>query len=178
VRLRQMFGCPVVNASTGDRLGRVDTVLIDLNGRRIAGFRLRHGGLLDRRWRLASMDDVTEVRDDAVLVADSLALREDEPAGEYLPLNRHRSAVLAADGSVIGTLADVEADPTTGELLALLITPRARRLARPRPPLSMPMARVQRHSRGLMLVDDEASRMLRRRCREEGARCDDCRTTC
>jgi sporulation protein YlmC with PRC-barrel domain len=148
----------VVSASTGDRLGRVDAVLVDLESRRIAGFRLRHGGLLDRRWRLASMDDVTEIRGDAVLVPDGLALREDEPAAEYLPLNRHGAIMVTAGGGVVGTVTDIEANPATGEVVGLLVTPRTGRLARSRPPLAVPIARVQRHGRELVLVDDEASR--------------------
>jgi uncharacterized protein YrrD len=157
--LSEMLGCPVISARTGDRLGRVSQVLVDLVGGRIVGFRLRSGGLLDRRWRLAAMQDVSEVSPEAVVLPDDIALREDEQTEAQLPLGGRPLTVVGTDGAEVGRLADVAAELSTGDLVDLRVIPtgvRGRELAQP---LVLPIDRVCRSERHAVVVDGADSPM-------------------
>ena len=124
MRVQELRGRPVISARTGDRLGRVSEVLIDLAGPQVFGFRLRCGGLLDRRWRVAAMEDGCEVSAHGITVPDALALREDEPLPGRVSLGGPAVAVVGENGAGIGRLADAVLDPATGRLLGLLVVPR------------------------------------------------------
>jgi hypothetical protein len=103
----------------------VAQVLVDLNGGRIIGFRLRRGGPLDRRWRVAAWEDVTAITAAAVLLADAVALREDEAATGWVALGGPRLPVRAPTGALLGDLVDAEADLATGRLREVFIVPHA-----------------------------------------------------
>lgn len=127
MRLREVDGRPVVSAQSGERLGRVRQVVLDLAEGRIAGFRLRSGGLLDRRWRIAAMQDVTALTDEAVVVPDAVALREDVRCASHVMLHGRGPTLHDADGTVLGRLADAIVNPENGALIALLVSPASRR---------------------------------------------------
>jgi sporulation protein YlmC with PRC-barrel domain len=153
VCLTQMLGRPVISARTGDRLGRVSQVLLDLAGGRIIGFRLRTGGLLDRRWRLAAMQDVSEVTPEAIVLPDDIALREDEQTETQLPLGGRPLTVIGTDGAEVGRLADVSAELSTGDLVDLRVIPTGARGRRVSRPLVLPIDRVCRSERRAVVVD-------------------------
>ena len=155
VRLTRMHGCPVISARTGDRLGRVGEVIVHLGERRITGFRLRRGGLLDRRWRMAAMQDVTAASEAAVVLPDDVALREDERSRDAVGLGRSVTRVIGSDGRVIGRLTDVVADLQTGYLDSLLITPADRRSNRSRGLLRVPIAAVSGRGDATVMVTAE-----------------------
>jgi sporulation protein YlmC with PRC-barrel domain len=143
MRLRALHHRPVVAARSGQQLGRVAQILLDLDHCRVVGFRLRSGGLLDRRWRLAALEDVTEVTDTAVILPDALALREDEPHDGCLALGTGRLPVRDPTGAVIGALVDAEVDVATGQVCMLFLTRRSP--AGPRSPLpeKLPVNRLR-----------------------------------
>ena len=154
VCLTQMQGRPVVSARTGERLGRISQVLVDLTQGRIAGFRLRRGGLLDRRWRVAAMQDVTAASEAAVLLADDIALREDEPSRQHLPVARRRMTVVHPNGAPLGRLADITAELTTGALIDLLVVPDRTATGRAKRPLRIPVSHVRRCDRHAIVLED------------------------
>jgi uncharacterized protein YrrD len=127
VRAAFLRGRPVLSARTGEGLGSVSQVLLDLSRRAIAGFRLRHGGLLDRRWRVAALDDVVAVTATAVLLCDRVALREDMRAPELIAAHRWAPLVRTADGRLLGRVRDVRCDARTGDIDALHVRPLAGR---------------------------------------------------
>jgi uncharacterized protein YrrD len=151
--LSEMLGCPVISARTGDRLGRVSQVLVDLVGGRIVGFRLRSGGLLDRRWRLAAMQDVSELSPEAIVLPDDIALREDEQTEAQLPLGGRTMTVIGTDGAEVGRLADVAAELSTGDLVDLRVIPTGARSREFVQPLVLPIDRVCRSERYAVVVD-------------------------
>jgi sporulation protein YlmC with PRC-barrel domain len=161
--LTEMLGCPVISARTGDRLGRVSQVLVDLVGRRIVGFRLRSGGLLDRRWRLAAMQDVSEVSPEAIVLPDDIALREDEQTETQLPLGGRPLTVIGTDGAEVGRLADVAAELSTGDLVDLRVIPTGTRTRPYAHPLVLPIDRVCRSERHAVVVDGADTFMQTRR---------------
>src|SRR5579884_4036737 len=152
MRLRELDGRPVISASTGDRLGRISQVVLDLANRRVAGFRLRAGGLLDRRWRVAAMQDVAAITDSGVMLPDAIALREDEQVEGQIVLGRRGPYVVDDHGDVVGRLADVEADPATGELLVLLVIPASGRQAPFDALVAVPVEQMQAGGRQQIVV--------------------------
>ena len=158
VQLSRLIGRPVLSARTGRRLGRVGEVLLDLAGRRVAGFRLRHGGLLDRRWRFAAMRDLAALGPDAVVVPDELALREDESRDDWPALGRHALgrrgvAVVDRDGAPLGRLVDAEAKLPAGDLVAIDVRQMGPTLWRRAPTRTIPVSRVHARGRGAIVVD-------------------------
>jgi hypothetical protein len=131
-------------------------VLVDLNQRRVAGFRLRHGGLLDRRWRFAAMDDVTAVGEEAVVVPDDLALREDEPHDRRLALGRRHPAVVDRSGASLGRLTDVGAELATGEVVSLVVALPGARPWQQGPEMMVPVEQAAGWRCGGVLVNDAA----------------------
>lgn len=162
-RLRELRGCPVLSAATGARLGRVSEVVLDLGRRCVVGFRLRYGGLLDRRWRLAALLDLTAVRADAIVVPDDVALREDERPAGHLLLGRRAIPVLTAGGALVAWVTDVEAELPAGTLLGLLVVPAMGRGVARREPVSVPIDRVSAVTDHAVIVDEAATHALRGR---------------
>ena len=154
VCLTQMQGRPVVSARTGERLGRISEVLVDLSQGRIAGFRLRRGGLLDRRWRVAAMQDVTAASEEAVLLPDDIALREDEPSEWHLPVKRAGMMVIHPNGTSLGRLADITAELGSGALIDLLVVPDRAATGRANRPLRIPVGQVHRWDRHRIVLED------------------------
>ena len=151
--LTEMLGCPVISARTGDRLGRVSQVLVDLVGGRLVGFRLRSGGLLDRRWRLAAMQDVSEVSPEMIVLPDDIALREDELSETQLSLGGRPFTVFGTDGDEVGRLADVSAELSTGDLVDLRVIPVGTRAGEVSHPLVLPVDQVCRSERRTVVVN-------------------------
>jgi sporulation protein YlmC with PRC-barrel domain len=143
VRLRALRRRSIVAASTGKRLGRVAEVLVDLTGRRVIGFRLRHGGILDRRWRVAALEDISELTDSAVVLPDAIALREDDTPSGCVTLYGNRLPVRDATGAVIGDLVDAEADLATGQLFQVFVAPHAHKWLRPARQEALPPDRLR-----------------------------------
>jgi uncharacterized protein YrrD len=126
MRLRQFLGRPVMDGHSGEQIGRVDHVLIDARARRITGFRLRRGGLLDRRWRVAALGDVTAMTEAAIVLPDALALREDTGGHEQVFGPRHALPVQDERGVLLGRAIDAQVEPESGRLLSVLVRPAGR----------------------------------------------------
>lgn len=156
MQLTRMIGRPVLNVRTGRRLGRVSEVLVDLAERRVAGFRLRRGGLLDRRWRLAAMDDVVAVGEEAVLMPDDRALREDERHDRRLALGRRRPVVVDGSGALLGWLTDIGAKLETGEVVTLVVAAPGALPWQRGPTLTIPVEQAAGWQCGGVPVDDPA----------------------
>jgi uncharacterized protein YrrD len=154
LQLQSLLGRPVVNARTGQRIGRVRQVLLDLSGARLAGFRLRHGSLLGRRWRVAAIEDVVGLTDTAVLLPDDLALREDEQPGAAPVLGGRPVAVVCPDGAIFGNLVDAQADRDTRQLLAVTVHQTQRAAGRRGRSVRVPIERVRGGAGGTVLLGD------------------------
>lgn len=161
MRARDLSGAPVVDGRTGGRLGRVREVLIDPVTARLAGFRLRHGGLLDRRWRVAHLEDVVSVSSAAIVVRDALALREDEPQPAWTALGRHHPLVVDAHGAQAGRVVDAQVDPHSGRLVALLVAPSGQEAHERRPPAAVPADELVAADGGRMILSDAGSARVR-----------------
>jgi sporulation protein YlmC with PRC-barrel domain len=156
----EMRGWPVINARTGDRLGRVGQVTLDRALRHLTGFRLRCGGVFDRRWRLAALQDVTDMHAETIVVPDDVALREDERQADMAPLSHRQLSVHSESGELLGHVADAVVDLNSGEVLSLVVTSRRRRLHSPSR-LAVAVTRVREVGSTRLVVDGEAAAALR-----------------
>ncbi len=112
---------PVVNTSDAVTLGKVDSLLVDPSTRRVVAVTVAHKGTADTLlWPALSAfgpDAVTVTGEDALSAPEG---RVAELRGKDAALLGKR--VLTDAGDETGTVEDVEFDPATGAVTALLTT--------------------------------------------------------
>jgi uncharacterized protein YrrD len=127
-RYEHIKGLPVVTMAEGKRIGKVDDVLIDPDGKGVAWFRVHSGGILggDRWW--VSARAVHGMGEDAVTIkseADVLA-PADAPEAEAMVKARRTiigSKVVTENGEQLGEVRDYEFAPDTFALTYLFVPP-------------------------------------------------------
>ncbi len=113
-------GHKVVDRSTADTVGQVRGFLVDPASRSVVALRLKktdRGEVL--RW-----GDLTAFGVDAVTIGDRAAITELDGELKALRGKRRRllkKRVLTTGGDELGVVSDVEFDPDTGKLTALLL---------------------------------------------------------
>jgi uncharacterized protein YrrD len=136
MRLNEMMGKPVIAADTGEKVGRVDDLLLDRRHHHVVGVLVTDGVLAKQR--VLPFGDVQTVGTDAIVVRTAIAICD---ASDWIrrgrPANRSRSIhgkdVVTAEGARVGRVHDVVADERTGDVVALEVTTgrQGARLARP-----------------------------------------------
>lgn len=120
-RFSEATGRQVVSTSTAATLGKVDEFLIDPVARSVVALRLKKTAGGDTlRW-----SDITAFGADAVTVLGADAIADRDPDLAELAGKDHRllgKRVLSTAGDQLGTVEDVEFDPETGTITALLLT--------------------------------------------------------
>jgi sporulation protein YlmC with PRC-barrel domain len=125
MQLRDLLDKPVISAWTGDDLGRVAEVVIDIQAGRVTGFRLRRGGLFDRRWRVAAVADVVRVDAAGIYLVHAAALQEDDDADGRLRLGRRGVSVLDESGRPLGVAKDGVVASLNDDVAHLLVATRS-----------------------------------------------------
>ncbi len=121
MKLSSLKSKPVIAVTGAAKVGNVDDALADLRLERIEALRVRTG----RRQppRFVSMADVRAIGKDAAIVASADALKstEDAPtlARLYSLSSLLGSSVVTEAGQVLGTVADVDFDPASRQILDL-----------------------------------------------------------
>jgi sporulation protein YlmC with PRC-barrel domain len=119
-RFSEVLGQGVVSAATAERLGTVAGLVVDPAGGRIASVRVGGGPA-----EFVSWEDLRGIGPDAVVVSADAALRMPRPGLEERAVAGHvdllGKRVLTDAGEEIGTVADVEFDPETGRLTAVVV---------------------------------------------------------
>lgn len=119
MRVSELKGLPVIAVDNADKLGTVDDVLIDLNGRTLAGLRISMSGLFAGHKDLA-WPDIRAIGSDAVTVQSGDVLKDpkdviqlsDLPDSGYID----GSKVMTEGGKEIGSVADIEFDQSSGAM--------------------------------------------------------------
>jgi uncharacterized protein YrrD len=127
-RYEHVKGLPVVTMAEGKKIGKVDDVLIDPDGKGVAWLRLHSGGILggDRWWVPArAMHGIGE---DAVTItseADVLAPADAPEAEDLVRLKRTiiGNKVVTESGEHLGEVRDYEFAPDTFALTYLFVPP-------------------------------------------------------
>lgn len=124
MRLSEMTGRPVVDMDAAEKLGEIDDIVLDPEGRRIAGFIVSRGpALLGGGHKMAfSATAVHSVGHDAVTVRGA-ALEHAE--GAFVGLPRRRDVVgrkiVGHSGKLYGHIHDVLIDASTGQLIGYAV---------------------------------------------------------
>jgi uncharacterized protein YrrD len=110
---------PVVSVAGAGKLGYVDDVLVDTASSRVSGFIVRSGGLLTH-YQSMLLSDVRNVGSDAVTVEDASRLNARDKFAQFSNATTggdlFGSRVMTESGQEIGSLADLDADLTTGRI--------------------------------------------------------------
>jgi len=117
---QDIHGCPVISIETGQRLGSVDQIVFEPDGRKIAAFTVQSdsvGGIISPEqptasWLLAG--DVHAIGPDAVTISTPDNLRETIERKDYvLAGDLLRRKVVTEGGALIGNVAAIHFDPTS-----------------------------------------------------------------
>jgi sporulation protein YlmC with PRC-barrel domain len=119
-RFSEATGRQVVSTSTAVTLGKIDEFVIDPHARAVVAVTLKKTDEGDTlRW-----SDITAFGADAVTVAGAGRLTAAPPDLAHLSGKDHRivgKRVLATTGDELGSVDDVEFDPDTGAITALVL---------------------------------------------------------
>ena len=111
---------PIVDTSTAQTVGHVDGFLIEPESARITGLRVS----ADKSTTILPWESLAAFGPDAITVADATVLRPAADAAE-----QHRSdpaldpigkPAIEETGNGLGTIADVDFDPASGKLRAVI----------------------------------------------------------
>lgn len=117
MRLRECLGHPVLDTSTATTIARIDGLVVDPAQRRIAAIRLRGAG---RKPIYLLWEDLDAFGPDAVTVASAEVLRRlENGALPYPELESIGRRVLTEAGDELGTVEDLEFDPSSGAVEAV-----------------------------------------------------------
>jgi uncharacterized protein YrrD len=115
---QEMHGRPVVSIETGQRLGSIDQIVFEPDGRKVAAFTVHSdtvGGIISPEqptasWLLAG--DIHAIGPDAITVASPESLRETIERQEYfLAGDLVRRKVVTEGGALVGNVAAIHFDP-------------------------------------------------------------------
>jgi uncharacterized protein YrrD len=115
---QDIHGCPVISIETGQRLGTIDQIVFEPDGRKVAAFTVQSntvGGIISPEqptasWLLAG--DVHAIGPDAVTVTNPENLRETIERKDYLLAgDLVRRKVVTEGGALIGDVAAIHFDP-------------------------------------------------------------------
>lgn len=119
-RFSEVLGQGVVSAATAQRVGTVGSLVIDPAGGRISALRVK-GPDAD----LVDWAELRGIGPDAVVVSSADAMRLARPGPEERARDGAMDVlgkrVLTDSGTELGTVADVEFDPETGVLEAVVV---------------------------------------------------------
>lgn len=129
-RVSSFNGRPVLG-SDGRELGRVTAVLFHAADPRVVGVQIDQGavlGVIDRRPAYVLLEDLDITDDGMAFTLEDMRLPKDSVGARVLGFSWdetviwQRMPVHSANGAEVGSVRDVEFDPTTGELTVLRIT--------------------------------------------------------
>ncbi len=162
VLLSRLKGLPIVDVSTGTRIGEVEDVLLSLDHRYVEAFTVR-GGFLRKEKAIPATG--------ATIGEDAIAVRlppgaegelDATRAGSLPRAHRLLSLRLLTDaGRIAGKVVDVRLDPRSGLVLAYEVRPVDEGLAdrlRRTPPHVLPATAVQQHGEDALIISDALAR--------------------
>jgi len=114
MKASRLRGTAVISISEATKQGRVRDLLLDPNRRRVVALSIASTG--GGPAKLIFTKDIHSVGPDAVTVRDSELLRDEHPThgnGEVYLSRLRGMKVITESGRVMGSVADVEIDPTS-----------------------------------------------------------------
>jgi sporulation protein YlmC with PRC-barrel domain len=117
----RLKGIAVVSLAEGTKLGQVDAPLFDSVSLQLRAFQVRGNG----QTFIVPLELVRSIGTDAVTVESSQATQAPSKGGEFGSLVElsilKQLKVVDAAGTFLGTLHDLELDPTSGRVLRIVV---------------------------------------------------------
>jgi len=124
IRAKLIKGFPVVDLKDGSMAGRVQNLILDPAGKKVAGFLVGEKGLLKGRSQIILYEQVSNIGRDAITInsKENLTAEEDHPEQE---ISRDYSflgnSVISSEGNYIARVQDFTFSIQTGEIESLLL---------------------------------------------------------
>lgn len=118
--VRQATGHKIVSTSTAETVGRVDSFVIDPATRSVVALGVKKASSGDT----LPWSELTAFGEDAVTVDDGARIGSASPEVAGLADKHHTligKRVLSTDGDELGSVSDIDIDPASGAVLALLL---------------------------------------------------------
>lgn len=162
VTVSSLMHLPVLDLGTGQRLGRVDNIILSSDHRTVEAY-TSHGGFL--RGTKAFPARGATIGQDAIVLPPGALERFDKRSLRGLPLAGPVTGtrLLSDSGRVLGTVTDIQMDPVTAEVVGYEVNPEDRSLLDRlrRRTAVLPVAAVRRRGTDAWIVaEDEARRHL------------------
>ncbi len=122
MRFTEVIGRSVVSTSAAVAVGKVKSLVVDPKSAQVVAVLLKK---TEGDGELLLWSELTAFGPDAVTVAEASAIRVEDPSVDNLLGKDHElksKRVLTEDGFELGKVVDVEFDPDTGTVIALLLT--------------------------------------------------------
>lgn len=123
---KSLKGIAVVCIEEGEKVGTVDNILFDLEGRRVIAFKLVKPNLLRSGGIVARMDDIESIGKDAIMIKNKARVREFKTEGDLQSLPDLHSLsslrVVSEDGTYIGNVATIQFDKENGVITDIEVT--------------------------------------------------------
>lgn len=125
-RISSVIGKSFLSQETGEKLGKVQDALVNVDERRVLGFIVKEGGIFSSG-RIVHMQDVRAIGPDAIMVDSSDVvdgLTEERELARAASASEHIKGVrlVTEDGRDLGTIADLEFEPVTGHVTGYVVT--------------------------------------------------------
>ena len=118
MKLTELRGKTVVSVAEAWKVGVVEGVLVDMPTRQLRGLRIRPEGRGPEY--VVAREQIRGIGPDAVTVASEAALQSPEQARELARVpsltDLLGSRVVTESGTILGTIADVNLDPASGQV--------------------------------------------------------------
>lgn len=123
---KSLKGIAVVCIEEGEKVGTVDNILFDLEGRRVIAFKLVKPNLLRSGGIVARMDDIESIGKDAIMIKNKERVREFKTEGDLQSSPDLHSLsslrVVSEDGTYIGNMATIQFDKNNGAITDIEVT--------------------------------------------------------
>ncbi|MCE5200409.1 MAG: PRC-barrel domain-containing protein [Armatimonadota bacterium] len=122
-----LIGMPVYVLNQARQAGVVKSIIYDAEHSRVIGFGVREPGFIPPEPRLIMFDEVRNLGQDAVMVESEQSLVKEKETPEISRVTGRRknvleTLVLTERGKVLGKIADVVIDDSTGVIISYEIT--------------------------------------------------------
>ena len=126
IRATELSGRPVIDIDAAEKLGAIDKIILDPEGRRVAGFIVSRGSGFgaSKERTIVPAAAVHAIGPDAVTIRQSTVVGSDIGRLEALPRGADviGRTVVSEDGRALGKVSDVLIDRTSGRIVGYLLS--------------------------------------------------------
>ena len=127
IRATQLAGRAVVDIDAAEKIGTIDKIILDPDGKHVAGFSVTRGGSgygSAKTQALVPSESVHAIGPDAVTIRQSAVAGSDTGRLETLPRGSDiiGRKVVSEDGRFLGKVSDVLIEPADGRIVGYLLS--------------------------------------------------------